>query len=316
MTRILSYNILYGGAGRVNELTKMIGSVQPDVVGLVEARNPHVVEELAHRLGMQHCSTTHGNCLRKYEAAVLSRLPIVHTEIYLCPGILTKPLLEVCVEEVSGQHLTLFVTHLSAAFNRLWAGDYIRRREVRELLRIMATRQGTPHLLMGDFNTLSPGDAFRGSQLLRYILYIEPQLMLEPEWKQGYIAVKGHPSLNFVVPPYLRILKPLLRAVPRSKLFCELFDAAAALYVPRGSVKLLRDVGYVDCFRRVNPQACGFTCPASAPAGRIDYIFASPQLARRLTTCGVVTEAEDISGEQASDHFPVFAEFDTEQNGL
>ena len=37
MTRILSYNILYGGTSRVSELTKMIGSVQPDVVGLVEA---------------------------------------------------------------------------------------------------------------------------------------------------------------------------------------------------------------------------------------------------------------------------------------
>ena len=54
MTRILSYNILVGATRRVNQLTDMITAANPDVVGLVEAINPHVVEELAQRLGMQH----------------------------------------------------------------------------------------------------------------------------------------------------------------------------------------------------------------------------------------------------------------------
>ena len=47
MLRILSYNILYGGRGRVPQLTKMMKAVQPDVVGLVEAADTRVVEELA-----------------------------------------------------------------------------------------------------------------------------------------------------------------------------------------------------------------------------------------------------------------------------
>ncbi len=55
MTRMLSYNILVGGTGRVNQLTQIIKSANPDVIGLVEATNPHVVEALAERLGMQYC---------------------------------------------------------------------------------------------------------------------------------------------------------------------------------------------------------------------------------------------------------------------
>jgi endonuclease/exonuclease/phosphatase family metal-dependent hydrolase len=63
---IVSYNILAGGynlrengARRVHQLLKIIHSIQPDVVGLVEATNPQimqkplVVEELAEQLGMR-----------------------------------------------------------------------------------------------------------------------------------------------------------------------------------------------------------------------------------------------------------------------
>src|SRR2546421_2565554 len=119
----------------------------------------------------------------------------------------------------------------------------------------------------------------------------------------------GHPHRNFVVPPPCRILNPLLRAIPRNRLLCTLFDGAASLYAPRGCISLLRDAGYVDCFRVRNPSADGFSCPAAAPAGRIDYIFASPELARSLSTCAILTEGEGVRGEEASDHLPVVAEF-------
>ncbi|HET8853196.1 MAG TPA: endonuclease/exonuclease/phosphatase family protein, partial [Ktedonobacteraceae bacterium] len=95
MTRILTYNILYGGTGRVNELTKMIGSARPDVVGLVEATDPQVVEELAQRLSMQHYMSAPGKHKRDQQLAVLSRLPVIRVEAHVRPGILTKPLLEV-----------------------------------------------------------------------------------------------------------------------------------------------------------------------------------------------------------------------------
>jgi endonuclease/exonuclease/phosphatase family metal-dependent hydrolase len=303
MTRILSYNILFGGKGRVNELAKMISSVQPDVVGLIEATNVQVVEELGQRLGMDYRMSGRGKHAKHYQVAVLSRLPIVGMEAYIRRGKLTKPLLEVSVEEANGEQLTVFVTHLTAAYNQLRAGDFIRRREVNEILNIMAPRQGMPHLLMGDFNALAPGDDLQASKLLSYLIDIDRRYRYSPA------ALSGHPDLNKVVPIYVRILKPLLRAIPTNRLLSSLFDTVVSWYAPRGSVGLFSKVGYVDCFRCMKPHEKGFTCPAEAPAGRIDYIFASPQLASRLSKCCVITEGEGVPGAQASDHLPVFAEF-------
>ncbi len=301
MTRILSYNILVGATRRVDPLTDIIKAARPDVVGLVEATNPQVVEELAHRLDMQHVLSAYPTHLQDWEVALLTRLPIIYTKTHL----LTKPVLEVCVEEANGRQISVFVTHLSAAFNKGWAGDGIRHREVRELLRIMSARQGTPHLVMGDFNALAPGDLFKASALLGYLVELDQRYRQNPT----AAVVEGHPYLNFVVPGLLRIFNPILRIIPRSKLLCRLFDTAASVYAPRGTIGLLQRAGYVDCFRKMNSEAEGFTCPAAAPAGRIDFIFASPELAQSLLTCYIPTEGEGVRGEEASDHLPVVAEF-------
>src|SRR6266581_1219132 len=294
MTRILSYNILVGATRRVDPLTDMIKAARPDVVGLVEATNPQVVEELAHRLDMQHVLSAYPTHLQDWQVALLSRLPIIYTKTHL----LTKPVLEVCLEEASGRQISVFVTHLSAAFSKGWAGDGIRQREVRELLRIMSARQGTPHLVMGDFNALAPGDLFKASALLGYLVELDQRYRQNPTTA----VVEGHPYLNFVVPSLLRIFT-------RSKLLCRLFDTAASVYAPRGTIGLLQRAGYVDCFRKMNSEAEGFTCPAAALAGRIDFIFASPELAQSLLTCYIPTEGEGVRGEEASDHLPVVAEF-------
>jgi endonuclease/exonuclease/phosphatase family metal-dependent hydrolase len=319
MTRITSYNILAGGYNlhengrrRVEQLLKIIRSTQPDVVGVVEATNPQitqkplVVEELAERLGMQLVMGGEATHSTDYQLALLTRLPVVHTKIHARPGLFTHPLLEVCVEEANGEHLTIFVTHLSAAFSKGWAGHVIRMREAQEIVGITAPlrEQGVPHVLLGDFNSLAPGDPFRASFLLRYVVEQDRK-------KRNRSLVDGHPHLDFVVPPRLRFLTPLLRIIPNNRLLSSLFDAAAWFYAPRGSIAVLLKAGYIDCYRRIHPHAWGFTCPASAPAGRIDYIFASPALAKRLETCSVITEGEDmLPGSHASDHLAVAATFD------
>lgn len=318
MTRIVSYNILAGGyslrengARRVHQLTKLIRSVQPDIVGLVEATHPMllqkplVIEEIAQALDMQLIMGGDPAHNGDYQLALLTRLPVVYTKIHARPGLLNKPLLEVCVEESNGQHLTVFVTHLFASFYKGWAGNGLREREAHEILRIMAPlrEQGKPHLLMGDFNSLAPGDAFKASFLLRYVVNLD-----KTKGDNKYIA-DGNPNLDFVVPTRLRFLNPLLRAIPRSQLLCSLFDTAASFYAPRGCIKILRAGGYIDSFRHTHPTDWGFTCPAAAPAGRIDYIFTSPTLAERLETCDVITQGEGISGSQGSDHLPVTATY-------
>lgn len=304
MTRILTYNILVGGARRIDQIAQMVRAAHPDVVGLVEATNPRVVEELAERLGMEYRVTGSGTHLRDWQIAALSRLPITRTRVHLRPGFLSKPLLEVSVQEEGGHELTLFVAHLVASFaHSARGGDSVRRAEMSEILRIMAEKRGEPHLLMGDFNSLAPGDTLKASRLLNYLVNLD---------ELGHVKSHesaGHPNLDFVVPPSLRFLEPILRVIPRSALLSALFDGTGSLYVARGTIRLLRGAGYVDSFRHIHRHAWGFTCPAKAPAGRIDYIFASPELAGRLSSCSVVTEGNTIHGDEASDHLPVLAEF-------
>jgi endonuclease/exonuclease/phosphatase family metal-dependent hydrolase len=316
MTRIVSYNILAGGYNlresgekRTEQLLKIIRSAQPDVVGLPEAINQQVsgrmvVDDLATALDMQLIKGGKPSSIREYQTALLTRLPVVYIKNHDRPGILARPLLEVCVEEANGQHLTIFVVHLSAAFNHGWAGASIRVREVQEILKIMAPLQaaGKPHLLMGDFNSLSPNDAFTASALLKYVVGMDTK-------RKNVTLNDGNPYLESVVPRQLRALHPLLRFIARNTLLCSLFDIAASFYAPRGCIRLLQQE-YTDCFRHLHPGEQGFTCPAAAPAGRIDYIFANKLLADRLALCRVIARGEDdLSGDQASDHLAVVAEF-------
>jgi endonuclease/exonuclease/phosphatase family metal-dependent hydrolase len=317
MTRIVSYNILAGGYSlrkngerRSPQLTQIIRSAQPDIVGVVEATHPQmkqrplVIEEIAEALDMQLIKGGQVERSNGFASALLTRLPVVYSRIHARPGVLERPLLEVCVEESNGQQLTVFVVHLSAAFSQGWAGDHLRQREAREILRITAPllKEGRPHLLMGDFNSLAPGDSFKASALLRYIVQLD-------ETKRDLKIIDGNPHLDFVVPPRLRLLKPLLRIIPRSALLSMLFDAAASFYAPRGTIRLLRSAGYVDCYRHMHAGIPGFTCPAGAPAGRIDYIFADPTLAARMEACSEIAEGNGLPGSAASDHLPVMAEF-------
>src|SRR5438309_4433225 len=103
MTRILTYNILLGGKGRVDQLAKIISFSQADVVGMVEATNPNVIEELAQRLDMQYKMSGRGTYERDWQMAVLSRLPIVYTQLHTRPDIFyRKHLLEVGLQEPDG----------------------------------------------------------------------------------------------------------------------------------------------------------------------------------------------------------------------
>ena len=302
MTRILSYNILVGGARRIDFIERMIRSVDPDVVGLVEAVNLDVVRELARRLGMEYRTNASPDGSWRTSIALLSRLPIVRSAVHSCGGVLNRPLLEVGLEDENGERLTAFVNHLTASFSHGRGGDTLRRKEVRAILEVLRANH-EPHVLMGDFNALAPGDRFKASRLLGYLLEIERR------WKGRVPVQSGHPSLNGVVPPPLRFLYPLLNLIPRSRVLSVLFDEAGSLYAPRTSIRLLRTAGYIDCFRQQNPRAWGFTCPAANPAGRIDYLFANPTLAARLTTCKVVDGNDEVRGKDASDHLPVMGDF-------
>jgi endonuclease/exonuclease/phosphatase family metal-dependent hydrolase len=303
MTRILTYNILVGGKQRVDQLTRIISSTQPDIVGLIEAYNPRIVEEIAQRLGMQYRMSGSYTQTYDWQNAILSRLPILKTHSHNHSDLVTKPVFEVCIEEEDGSKLTVFVAHLSAAFYQSRGGESQRYREVQEILHLITPKRGTPHLLMGDFNSIAPGDRLKASALLRYLIIMDQQYRRNP------YEDNGHPNLDVVVPESLRFLYPVLQTITRSKVLCALLDRTGSLYTSRRSISLLRKAGYIDCFRLKNPQDPGFTCPTGSLAGRIDYIFASPELAERLSASYVVTGGNGLRGDEASDHLPVVAEF-------
>jgi endonuclease/exonuclease/phosphatase family metal-dependent hydrolase len=303
MTRVLSYNILAGGTRRVDPLQKMLQAWDVDLIGLVEAADERVVETLAARLGMEYRLSGRLKGQRVEQGALLSRLPILSTKAHATSILTKQPLLEVCVEEADGQPLTIFVAHLTAAFSQGRAANQKRRRELAEILRMMQPRQGTHHVLMGDFNSIAPGDRVKGSRFLQYMTDPDLYYHLASGGKQGL------PDLNYVVPRGLRFVKPLLTAAPKSRVLGALFDAFDPLYAPRGGFDVLSKAGYVDCFRRLHPREPGFTWPSALPAGRIDFIFASPTLAGRLSACAVELASDGVSGADASDHLPVFAEF-------
>jgi endonuclease/exonuclease/phosphatase family metal-dependent hydrolase len=296
MTRILSYNILVGGTRRIDQLTTVIRTADPDVVGLAEATDPKVVEELASRLGMQFRLSGYGKGARDWHLAVLSRLPILHTQVHTRPIFDRKYLLEVQIEEANGSPLTVFVIHQRSDFQRGAESNRIRRAEIQEILSIMVPHQGQPHLLMGDFNSLAPGDSLQASRLLRSATSKHRTRARRTNTTHSWRKFTRH------------MVSRAVSVVVNNKAGSFIVDKVAPRYA-RGGIDLLLQAGYIDCFRQANPTTLGFTCPAIVPSGRIDFIIASPELASRLTTSRVMDSVPGIQAHEASDHLAICADF-------
>src|SRR3954470_8217575 len=52
--RLVSYNIRFGGGGRIAFLGAVLASLDPDVVLLQEATDPVAVDRIAHAAGLPH----------------------------------------------------------------------------------------------------------------------------------------------------------------------------------------------------------------------------------------------------------------------
>lgn len=301
VTRVLTYNILVGGKGRVDQLAKMISFSQADVVGLVEATDPDVIEELAQHLDMQYRMTGRGTYQRDWQTAVLSRLPIVDTQIHTRPDIFyRKHLLEVRLQEPDSTQFSVFVIHQPAGYRSRHGSSQIRRAEIQEILSIMSKRQGSPHLLLGDFNSIAPGDHLHGSDLVQHFIQ---------EYKR---RLQNHPQHRTSMNRSRRLrdyaIYSALRLLVRTKGGKRLINYAGQIF-GRGSIDLLLQADYKDSFRYLHPEEFGFTFPAACPACRIDYIFVSPELAKRLTASAVITGQPDMRGDEASDHLPLYVDF-------
>jgi endonuclease/exonuclease/phosphatase family metal-dependent hydrolase len=156
--RLLSYNIRFGGVGREQALAERIKALEPDLVVFQEATRPDVIERLAGATGFPFWAARPNHSI-----GFLSRQQVEYHEWHYPAGA-RHSFLEIVP---SGTEVRVFGLHLSARFSR-W--DERRRwREIRSLLEGIKRHQDGFHVLVGDFNTLAPGEVLEMDKLPAWI---------------------------------------------------------------------------------------------------------------------------------------------------
>jgi endonuclease/exonuclease/phosphatase family metal-dependent hydrolase len=184
----------------------------------------------------------------KLSLGYMSRLPIAHHEWHR-PRLSRHAFLEIVLD---GVPFRVFGVHLSAVF-AAWT-ERRRAVELRSLLNSIKRHQEGFHVLVGDFNTVAPGELLDFKSL--------PQKVRATVWLSG-----GQ--------------------------------------IRWRTVQIVLDAGYADVFRLLHPADAGLTLPTTAPQVRLDYLFVQKPHLTRVTACEVLRPE---AAQQASDHFPLFAE--------
>jgi endonuclease/exonuclease/phosphatase family metal-dependent hydrolase len=200
--KVLSYNILDGGGDRLPRIVALIREQQPDAVALLEANSRVNAESLASDLEM---TLAYGEANSEYAVAWLSRLPIERAQNHR-HSIFVKTLIEVELLW-QGRPLSLFATHLKAG--RTQADAERRVQEVEVILERCHALAEAPHLLVGDFNAVHPGDrvgtppagetqgyvARQPIQMLLDAGYVDCYRQMHPN-RPGYTYPAHHPWLR------------------------------------------------------------------------------------------------------------------------
>ncbi|MGH9905198.1 MAG: endonuclease/exonuclease/phosphatase family protein [Pyrinomonadaceae bacterium] len=247
--KLLTYNIRFGGRGRESLLAAVIRAVAPDLVVFQEATDTRVIEALAQATEFPFWAAQ-----RAHSIAYISRVEIAYHEWHYPPGAKHSFL-----EIVLAEHETrIFGLHLTALFSK-WS-ERQRAREIRALLKGIERYQHGFHVLVGDFNTLAPGELLDVRRM--------------PAWIRALVWISGRD-------------------------------------IQRETIKVMLDANYADAFRLLHPDIKGHTFPTWDPHLRLDYVFLPVNFADRLKSCEVIYDHTEAV--TASDHFPLLAEFDLNQ---
>ena len=323
--RVATYNILLGGTGRESLITDVLARIDADVVALQEVCNLDFAAELADRLGMEAMVGEASDPLPSCNIAILTRRRVRRWQNRQHVGRMLRSHLQCEIETgwddmpVIGVHCL----HLAARFGERAKGEARRMGELTAVLDGIAEQAPLPHLLIGDLNSLSPGDDVAATRFFRKLnelrrlglLVALPDGTMGPAprteasaeridaaWRDAGID----PRLEGGVPVLPRLVGPLTSNLPVS----PAIDRFMGRFIERWSIERLLRHGYVDTFRRVHPRAHGHTCATWLPAARVDYIFATRDLAAKVTACDVVGDRRwhDADAARASDHFPLVAD--------
>lgn len=278
--RVMTYNILFGGFGREALIRDVVNAVRPDVVVFNEVTSTDSFEAIADAVGPHRVAGASRS--NREHPVIVSRWPILQADRHGPPWAPHK-WVEARLQPFGGPSISICGVHLMA--QPFWLFEAWRRAEVRSLLERLRPRADVPHVIAGDFNALVASDEFRR----------EGAAM----WVRAQCAVQGG--------------------------------------WPRWALSALTNAGYTDCYRTCNDDEHGFTVPAWNPRVRIDYVFASSLLRKSLRAAGTlesnavvgsapVTPRRSLSellgwkavrslGGAASDHLPVWADFEWPSGG-
>lgn len=207
IVKLLTYNIRFGGRRRERELAEVIRSVAPDLVVFQEAVDPDVISRLAVDTDLPFWASR-----REHSIGYISRLETSHHEWHYPAGA-KHSFLEIVLK---GSEARIFGLHLKSMFSK-WS-ERQRVREIRALLKSIERHQQGFHVLVGDFNTLAPGevlDVRRMPAWIRGVVWLSGrdiqretiQLMTDSNYVDGYRRL--HPSdKGYTFPvwdPHLRL---------------------------------------------------------------------------------------------------------------
>jgi exodeoxyribonuclease-3 len=148
--RIVSYNIRFGGGGRVAFIGAVLAELRPDVVLLQEASDPAAVDRIARVAGLLHVYRRPG-----WGIAGMTREP-ARGHAWHRPGRARGFLELVPAPRDAEPRLRLLGHHLPAGLSA--RGERARLRSVDELLEWSGGRADDNTLLVGDLNSVAPGD--------------------------------------------------------------------------------------------------------------------------------------------------------------
>jgi endonuclease/exonuclease/phosphatase family metal-dependent hydrolase len=153
--RLVSYNIRYGGVGREQALGETIRRIDPDIVLLQEATHPAVVETIARATGMTAWGSRYGQSV-----GYLSRRKVIEATWHPIRGS-RRTFLELVLAEPDVRFIGVHLTALHT--------NWTERRRVRELRALLSGLAGREKeaIVVGDFNTLAPGEQLDLAQLPR-----------------------------------------------------------------------------------------------------------------------------------------------------
>ncbi|MBC7910238.1 MAG: endonuclease/exonuclease/phosphatase family protein [Pyrinomonadaceae bacterium] len=205
--KLLSYNIRFGGGKRESRIAEVIRAASPDIVVFQEATDPRVIENLAKLTAMPQWAAR-----PRHSIGFISRLEIAHHEWHHPAGA-KHSFLEIAL---AGSDARIFGLHLKARFSK-WS-ERQRALEIRALLKGIEKHQEGVHVLVGDFNTLAPGEILDARRMPRWIQALiwlsgrdiqreTVQIMLDANYVDGYRSLHAD-ERGYTFPtwdPHLRL---------------------------------------------------------------------------------------------------------------